>query len=337
MNLRGAFALQAENCAALGSPFMERLMTLCSERLRPDRAVTEKLFDWPGDPGPDGDGLPLRFAGALHALKLRREDRMAAAWPPEEAGDEAVWSAVEWAIDERSEFISEFLRSPPQTNEVRRSAALLSAAAEALAVHEKPLVISELGASAGLNLCFDRYALAEGGLGSPDPALSLTPEIRGRNPRPAKPRIVDAEGVDLRPADRGSQAGQNRLLAYLWPDQPDRERLTRAAMRVADWPVVAGDAAGWLEKRLARKRPGHLHLVTHTIAWQYFNPETRARCLAAMGTAGAVADSEAPLGRIAMESDDSTPGARLDLTLWPGGETRVLGRVDHHGRWIDLI
>ena len=336
MNLREAFELQSRHCAALGSPFMGRLMALCSERLPPNRAVTAPLFNWPGDAGPMGDSLPLRFAGALHALKLRGAEEIVAAWPPMEVNDDAIWNAVEWALDSRAEFIADFLRNPPQTNEVGRSAALISAAAEAVAIHDMPLVISELGASAGLNLGFDRYALAATGFKTPDSVLELKPETRGRKPRSVRFRIAEAGGVDQRPIDGRSPEGNLRLLSYLWPDQPDRLRLTRAALSAARWPVAAGDAADWLENRLARRRSGHLHLVTHTIAWQYFTPETQSRCLAALAAAGGRADKEAPIGRIAMEGDNSSPGARLDLTLWPGGETRVLGRVDYHGRWIDL-
>jgi hypothetical protein len=50
-----------------------------------------------------------------------------------------------------------------------------------------------------------------------------------------------------------------------------------------------------------------------------------------METAGATA----PIARLSMEVDDSTPGAALTLTLWPGGEIIPLGRADFHGRWID--
>jgi hypothetical protein len=33
---------------------------------------------------------------------------------------------------------------------------------------------------------------------------------------------------------------------------------------------------------------------------------------------------------------DATPGsAALTVTLWPGGETRELARVDFHGRAVD--
>jgi hypothetical protein len=36
-----------------------------------------------------------------------------------------------------------------------------------------------------------------------------------------------------------------------------------------------------------------------------------------------------------MERDGGAPGAANLLTLWPGGETQTLGRVDFHGGWVD--
>ena len=43
MNVVGAFSLQAEACAKLGSPFMARLMKLFAERLTGQLALVELL------------------------------------------------------------------------------------------------------------------------------------------------------------------------------------------------------------------------------------------------------------------------------------------------------
>jgi hypothetical protein len=75
-------------------------------------------------------------------------------------------------------------------------------------------------------------------------------------------------------------------------------------------------------------------MVYHTVAWQYFPPETQARCRAALEAAGARATAEAPLAHVGMEADATPGGAALTATLWPGGEARTLARVDFHGRWV---
>ena len=51
-----------------------------------------------------------------------------------------------------------YIDSPPQTNEVVRSAVLLGGFLVIAAATQMPLALYELGASAGLNMLFDRYA-----------------------------------------------------------------------------------------------------------------------------------------------------------------------------------
>ncbi len=65
-------------------------------------------------------------------------------------------------LDDHAETILSWLDSPPQTNEVARSAALIGAARFLSALSPLPLRLLELGASAGLNLNFDRYHLVRG-------------------------------------------------------------------------------------------------------------------------------------------------------------------------------
>lgn len=36
-----------------------------------------------------------------------------------------------------------------------------------------------------------------------------------------------------------------------------------------------------------------------------------------------------------MKAGGAGDGPALTLTIWPGGTTLPLGRVDFHGRWID--
>jgi len=90
--LREALRFQAEACADLGSPFMQRLCSLLSERLEPGTPLTDRLFGWQGDLGPRGDSVPLRLAGALHALKLQGHTGLAQVYPPHRPDDEALWN-----------------------------------------------------------------------------------------------------------------------------------------------------------------------------------------------------------------------------------------------------
>ncbi|MFN3953009.1 MAG: DUF2332 domain-containing protein [Pararhodobacter sp.] len=332
-----AFARQQRACAELGSPFMARLCGILAARLKPECPLTRRLFDWPGDPGPSGESLPLRLAGALHALRLQGHEGLGAVYPPQGADDARLWQAVHAALRDDGAFIGRFIDSAPQTNEVRRSAALIAAGHWLAARYALPIDMLELGASAGLNLLWDRYALRIDGmrLGPQAPALTLTPEWRGPLPPPAAPRIMARAGVDLNPIDVRDPAQCQRLLAYLWPDQPERLALTRAAIAAGPPLPARADAIGWLGAQLTPV-PGRLRLIYHTIAWQYFPATARHEGTALIEAAGRHADERAPLAWLAYEADDtSKPGAALALRLWPGDLRLALGRVDFHGRWID--
>jgi hypothetical protein len=95
--------------------------------------------------------------------------------------------------------LDRWLDSPPQTNEVRRSAILIATGHWLTARYGLPLTLtlSELGASAGLNLIWDRYALQAGTvrLGPDDAAITLRPEWRGAMPPQALPTLSARRGV----------------------------------------------------------------------------------------------------------------------------------------------
>ncbi|WRH63852.1 MAG: DUF2332 family protein [Fuscovulum sp.] len=329
--VRAAFRSQARACGRLGSPLMERLLNGLAESLSPGTAVADRVLAWQGEPGPAGDAVALRLAGGLHALILTGEDAgLAAAY----ATDDPVPAVME-ALVRHEAHLLRWLDQPPQTNEVRRSAPLMAAAHVIAARFGRPLVLSELGCSGGLNLMWDRCRLdlPDGPRG--EGPIRLQPDWQRGLP-PAAPFVIAGRaGVDLNPLDPVKD--RLRLLAYLWPDQPDRLNRTRAALDEAArlrLSLVRGDAAEWLERRLAVQMPGKVHVVFHTVAWQYFPPETQLRCRAALEAAGARASEDAPLAHLSMEADGRADGAALRLQLWPGAGEMTLGRACFHGRWV---
>ncbi|NJM84106.1 MAG: DUF2332 family protein [Tabrizicola sp.] len=347
--VRDAFRKQSAVTATMGSPFTAALLGGLAEGLEPDGVVAAAVLNWPGDPYTRADALPLRLAGGLRALVLSGQDaELSAAYaragagrparetplPPEEARPLTIAALA--AMRRHEDFLIDWLKSPPQTNEVRRSGPLIAAGHWLTARFGLPLVLSELGASAGLNLLWDRYALDIGAVFGPaDPALVLTPAWEGAPPPRANPVILARSGVDLNPLD--AVEDRLRLVAYLWADQPDRLERTAKALDLAAAmrPGIArGDAADWLLPRLQTRHPGAVHVVFHTVAWQYFPAEVQARARALLDAAGAAATADAPLAHLSMEADDMGPGAALTLRLWPGNEDIALGRADFHGRWV---
>ena len=340
MSVREAFHDQAVACAAMGSPFTARLCRLLAERLDPGTPVADRVLGWPGDPRGQADALPLRLAGALHGLVLDgREPALAAVYPPATADDAALWSAVAAALDREAAYVLDRLDGPPQTNEPQRSAALCPGMLMLGALTGLPLVTSELGASAGLNLVWDRFAYRFGATtwGAPDAAVRIEPTWDGPPPPLPAAQVTERAGVDRDPPDVGSATDRLRLLSFVWADQAERKARIAAAITVARQAgirVERGDAVDWLGARLAAPRPGAAHVVYHSVFWQYLPTEAQARARDMLASAGAKASDAAPLAWLRMEADGADPGAAITLTLWPGGETRLLGRVDFHGAWV---
>jgi hypothetical protein len=340
MTLTQAFRDQAGTCARMGSPLMGRVLTILADHWESRTRLGQKMADYGGDIGPAGHSLPLRIVGGLHALVLRGQvPALIAAYPPNMSDDAALEHAVLTTLKTHQDFLIDWTESPPQTNEVRRSAALIAMAHVAAHRFDRPIVISELGASGGLNLMWDRFALEIKGarFGPDDAALVLSPEWEGALPPAAFPQVVDRSGVDLNPLNPKDDADLLRLTAYLWPDQPHRLELTRAAAAIWDATVARGDAIDWLEVRLNNVPEGHMHIIQHTVAWQYFPAQVQRRGTAMIEAAGARATADAPLAWLQMETDGDTTGAvgaALTVRLWPGDQTLHVGRADFHGRWI---
>lgn len=335
---RRSFTDQATACAALGAPFSARVLRHLAGLVDPGTALGTRILDWPGDPSARGDAVALRLLGGLHGLVLSgQEPGLARAYAAGGPTETDLAAALAQALRRHTDDLLPWLDSPPQTNEVRRSAVLIAAGHWLQARYGLPLVVSEVGASAGLNLLWDRYGLAAGGrrLGPTDAPFVLAPDWQGLPPPATAPRISAREGVDLRPLD--PERDRLRVLSYIWAGQPERMALTTAALDLACRlrPVVRQrDARDWLAGRLSAPQPGRLHLVCHTVVWQYLSPAAQAAGDALIAAAGSRATPDAPLARFAMEADGGR-GAALTLTLWPGGERIDCGRADFHGRWVD--
>jgi hypothetical protein len=342
LTVRGAFQAQARLCAAMGSPFTARLCTLIADRLVPGDPVSDRVLGWPGDPSNRADALPLRLAGALHGLVIERRDPgLAAVYPPHDAAasDDALWAAVAAALAAHAPAVLARLDGPPQTNEPQRSAALAPGMLTVAALTGLPLVTSEIGASAGLNLIWDRYAYAFGDAAWGDPAspVRIAPDWHGPPPSLPAARVAERAGCDRAPLDLSQASDRLRPLSFVWADQSARLARTAAAIELAHAAggrVERADAADWLAARLAEARPGRAHVVYHSIVWQYLGAPAQDRIRASLDAAGARATVDAPLAWLRMEGDGTAASAAVSLTLWPGGETRLLGRANFHGAWV---
>lgn len=339
-DLEEAFRLQARECHRLGSPFNALVCELLARELGGSTRFVRSIDAWQGSPA--ADALALRVAGAFHGLaRSGRCPALAAQYPPHAGAEAALLAAISDALRAHDDFLCEYLSGPPQTNEVARSSALLGAALLIARRTGLPLSWCELGASAGLNLLFDqyRYELGSARFGPASAPVTIASLWEGLLPPLAAPlRVVERAGGDLNPLLPSSPAHRERLLSYIWPDQFERLERTRAALdaaAVAPFRVERAGAADWVAARFAPPlAEGQVHVLAHTIVWQYLSQTERDAVSATMNEAGARATARAPVAWLSMEADAVRDGAGLNLTLWPGGDQELIARADFHGRWV---
>lgn len=339
-DVRAAFADQAGWCRKLGSPFTGLICEILGERLDQSTPIGAKVLNWKGDPGSSsGDALPLRLAGALNGLvQSGQAPALAALYPPNPTPEtNRLWQELTRTMQAHEAAILARLDLAPQTNEVGRSASLMTGLLILADELDLPFELFELGCSAGLNLNLGRFDYDLGGVRAGDPAspVHITPQWEGPPPPKAEVEVLSARGVDLSPLDLTNPDQRELLTAYVWADQLDRLERIRAAIDLAlEFPPgpETGDAADWLEKTLTGVKAGVCRVVYHTIAFQYFPPAVKARIAEHLAKIGSAASPEAPLAWLRLESDPEYGNAySLRLTLWPEGHERVIGLGHPHG------
>ena len=336
------FAVQAENCAKMGAPFNARVCATLADTLDDTSTLGRRVLRWPNE-NRGNDLVPLRCCAGFHALaRARRVPALLDVYPPALGSDDLLRAALRAAIACEDAFLAGYLDSAPQTNEIGRSAILLGGLLTIAERLGKAISLYEIGASAGLNLLFDRwsYDLGEAGTwGAPDAPVRTRSDWSGAAPSLGQPLTVVARAAsDLSPLHADDPNDRERLLSFIWPDQSERLARTEAAFDVAARSgirVDKADARDWVVDRLApsRARAGTTTVLWHSVFIQYVDPPVRAALLADIRQRGAAATDDAPFAWLAMEAKtDARERCELRLTLWPGGETVSLADVDWHGR-----
>ena len=341
------FRWQAGWCGKLGSPLYRELMEHAAddiERRGPAWAVLESdAFA--------GDGLlpgaqALRLMGAVHRLVLEGRAPELARFYPSVGGAPGAGAGVREAfidvLREHHDVLTTLIGNPVQTNEPGRSAGLMGGFLELARRTALPLRLLEIGASAGLNLRWDRYfyAAQNGTWGDRDSPVRFDPAFAaGAPPLEVQPEIAQRCGCDPDPLDAADRGDQLTLMSYVWPDQEQRVSQLRGAFEVAATVPVTIErerALQWLDRVLAEPCEGVATVVFHSVVLPYLGAEGIAELKRTLEAAGARATEAAPFAWMSME-----PGAdQADvlLTVWPGGKSRVLAHATFHGppvSWLD--
>jgi hypothetical protein len=325
--LAGRLRFQAYGCRELGSPFYASLLESAASDLEAAGPVRHLLAGFESESG--WSALALRLLGAVHRLVLTGRLPELARHYPSVGGDgdaEAAWPLLRAALVEHGEEIRSLVERPCQTNEVGRSAALLGGFLEVAHRTGLPLRILELGASAGLNLRWDRYRYQAGksGWGDPESPVRFAGVFEVAPSLDREAIVAERKGCDLNPIDPTGEEGSLTLRSFIWADQLQRFHLLEGAIAVAgrvQAEVEQIDALGFLRRELATPRPGVATVVYHSVFVQYLDEDTRSEMDRII--------EDAHVAHLSMEPGDATFEVRLDGAL--------LGTTKAHGtgvRWL---
>lgn len=288
------------------------------------------------------DAMPLRIAGGIHDLFRRGvEPRLGAIYSGEITDTGAVETLIENIVSRHDSELLPWFDSPPQTNEAGRSASFVGAlhwlASRVVPNYE----LNEIGSSAGMNLLINRYRYDLGGVvrGPDDSPVTIRPAWNGPPPPDHSFHIASVQGCDIQPIDVKDDASANRLMAYIWPEMPERfTRMTGGIQMIRSQHVnlIRADAADFVEHRLAAlQNAGTTRVLMHSIVWQYLPDATQQRIQTAMNNAGSKATTTKPLAWISLETNRATFRHELKVSYWPGGGQPVLlGEAHAHGAWV---
>jgi len=337
----GLLRTQAEACADLGSPLYAGLLTALAADVDSGGPAAEVVAGHQDDP--EGWAIGLRLLGAVHRLVLQRRAPALALHFPSVGGTAdpaAAWPALRDLLTEERATLREGLLRHPQTNEVGRAAALIGGLLHLQAEAQLPIRLTEIGASAGLNLRADAFFVKSQPSGQTyGPSTSpvrLTHAWAGTPPPPGGLEIVERLGCDLAPVDPRTTEGRLTLTSYVWADMVTRlERLRGALELAARIParVFTASAGDFLDR--VALQDGSTLVVWHSVMWQYVDAPERERVLARLDTLGSAATPQARLAHPSLEPrPDAALGTRdmlVTLRTWPDGTQRILGTAPAHG------
>jgi hypothetical protein len=290
--------------------------------------------------------IPNLFFGAVHYLLLGGIHHRLAAFYPDLAGvapdpHDPFPAFRSFCLEHASAIEGLLATRRVQTNEVRRCAALLPAfTLLARRGGQRPLALVEIGASAGLNLLWDRYAYdygPGGRAGDPYSAVRLRCELRGDRRPPLPDRLPDVAfrlGLDLSPIDVRDADATLWLRALIWPEQIDRAAHLSHALAIAQQnppPLLAGDALTLLPDVFARAPREATLCLYHSFVLNQFPAPARDRFHALLAEHAAARD----FAVVGIEWREPYPP--VTLTTFENGSRldETLAFCDAHVAWLE--
>jgi hypothetical protein len=338
------FRLQSLFCGEFGSRFTKELLAKASDDIEAGGIVDRLTHGWPENPR--RDALSLRIAGVLHAAALTGRDPQLQAEYPDARADwsmDRVWPIARDFLEREEAHVREFMKSPPQTNETGRAAGLVAGFLWLAEISPQPFHMLELGASAGLNMNWDRFGFAHPPWKREDRVPLIPTRIDGTPPAWRDISIATRAACDQNPLDYEDAEQRLRLRSYIWADQTARLERLNAALDLArsqGHKVEKADAAEWVRRRLSGDLPAGTTVIYHSVFYQYPPKEVRAAIRDAVEEGGLRTTSDRCLAWVRFEPESMVGGPRgstryvLNVISWNAGRRgeATLAEVDPHGR-----
>jgi hypothetical protein len=353
--IAAALEAQIHACDVLGSPLTKAVLEICLDDFLADGIVATLTRGWAGDPL--DDNVPLRLAGFIHFSALGGDVGLRPHFEScggtfQATAKTDVARAVLDCFTRHEGDARRFFRRTPQTNETGRAGVLLLGFSEIARRTGLPLNLAEMGASAGLNLLFDKFNYqieTTDGLvtwGPADSALSISSHWRGAPPPPLQGEIEIAAraGCDLFPVIISDAQARRALEAWVWGDMSERRARLLAALSIADKapPELArADAAGWVAAQIMNRPRGQTTVLYHSLVWPYLDVSQRMAIESSFAQAGETVTPDTPLAWLKMDHDHIQSFSHLSYRLWTGangpeGEQVFIGPCHPHGADIEL-
>jgi hypothetical protein len=224
---------------------------------------------------------PMLVLAALQLAALRGHPVLGPIYDEARHGEleepESAAKRVMDALHAEPELVRDELWRSTQTNEPGRSAVIQAVVAE-LARGAKSVNVIEVGASAGINLYFDKFTVRDHDDGN---ALTLvcedvTPVDRSR----PLPEVLARVGIDPNPLFLTEEDDRRWLKACLWPEQRRRhDRFDAIVAAQPSWPTVTmlrGRANERLNDAFDLVDASALTIIMNTWAAFYFTDDERA-------------------------------------------------------------
>ena len=231
-----------------------------------------------------------------------------------------------------------------QTNEVQRCACLLPAFALVARESERALSVVDIGASAGLNLLWDRYGYdygPGGKYGNADSPVQIPCTLRGQQkPRIPQvfPHVASRVGIDLNPMDVSDPEEMLWLRSLVWPEHTIRAELLQQAIGLAKQNpprVIAGDVLDVLPDVLPELPDDSTICLFHSHTLYQFPQELRNR----LSSQIAELSRGRNLFEISFEWWRGKEQPLLELGRIRNGnrEEEVLAYCNPHGEWLQWV